>query len=45
MIWLNQKLGILPPDQINKENKMKIENKAYDEIISTLPDSHKIAIW
>ena len=42
------KIGDFTPEQINKENKMKIENKAYDEIISTLPDSIKLQygkIW
>ena len=31
------KIGDYTPNQISKENKIKIENNAYDEIISTLP--------
>ena len=38
------KIGDYTPNQISKENKIKIENNAYDEIISTLPRSHKITI-
>ena len=39
---------IITPEQITKENKIKIENNAYDEIISTLPDALKLQygkIW
>ena len=42
------KIGDYTPNQISKENKIKIENNAYDEIISTLPDSIKLQygkIW
>jgi len=35
------KIGDYTPNQISKENKIKIENNAYDEIINTLPDSIK----
>jgi len=48
MIWLNQKSEIILPIQISKENKITIENNAYDEIIDTLPDSIKLqygTIW
>jgi putative hydrolase of HD superfamily len=42
------KIGDYTPNQISKENKIKIENKAYDEIINTLPDAIKLQyaqIW
>ena len=42
------KIGDYTPNQISKENKIKIENNAYDEIISTLPDVIKLQygkIW
>jgi len=42
------KIGDYTPHQISKENKMTIENNAYDEIIDTLPDSIKLqygTIW
>ena len=42
------KIGDYTPNQISKENKIKIENNAYDEIISTLPDTIKLQygkIW
>ena len=42
------KIGDFTPNQISKENKIKIENNAYDEIISTLPDAIKLQygkIW
>jgi putative hydrolase of HD superfamily len=42
------KIGDYTPNQISKENKIKIENNAYDEIISTLPDAIKLQygkIW
>jgi putative hydrolase of HD superfamily len=42
------KIGDYTPNQISKENKIKIENNAYDEIINTLPDSIKLQygkIW
>ncbi|MGY5146135.1 MAG: HD domain-containing protein [Candidatus Nitrosopumilus sp. metabat.KBP569_Feb_25m_nospike.7] len=35
------KIGDYTPNQISKENKVKIENNAYDEMISTLPESIK----
>jgi putative hydrolase of HD superfamily len=35
------KIGDYTPNQISKENKIKIENKAYDEIINSLPDAIK----
>ena len=35
------KIGDYTPNQISKENKIKIENNAYDEMISTLPESIK----
>jgi putative hydrolase of HD superfamily len=41
-------IGDYTPGQIRKENKIKIENNAYDEIISTLPDIIKLQydkIW
>ena len=41
-------IGDYIPGQIRKENKIKIENNAYDEIISTLPDIIKLPydkIW
>ena len=38
------KIGDYTPNQISKENKVKIENNAYDEMISTLPRIHKITI-
>jgi len=42
------KIGDFTPDQISKENKVKIENNAFDEIIDTLPDTIKLQysqIW
>ena len=42
------KIGDYTPNQISKENKIKIENNAYDEIISTLPEAIKLQygqIW
>jgi len=42
------KIGDYIPNQISKENKIKIENKAYGEIISSLPDTIKLQygqIW
>ena len=42
------KIGDYTPNQISKENKIKIENKAYDEIINALPDVIKLQyaqIW
>ena len=42
------KIGDYTPNQITKENKIKIENNAYDEMISTLPESIKLQyaqIW
>jgi putative hydrolase of HD superfamily len=42
------KIGDYTPNQISKENKIKIENKAYDEIINSLPDTIKLQygqIW
>ena len=42
------KIGDYTPHQISKENKITIENNAYDEIIDTLPDSIKLqygTIW
>jgi putative hydrolase of HD superfamily len=42
------KIGDYTPNQISKENKIKIENNAYDEIISTLPKAIKLQyhkIW
>jgi putative hydrolase of HD superfamily len=42
------KIGDFTPDQISKENKIKIENKAYCEIINSLPDAIKLQygqIW
>jgi len=42
------KIGDYTPNQISKENKIKIENNAYDEIISMLPDAIKLQyskIW
>ena len=41
-------IGDYTPGQIRKENKIKIENNAYDEIINTLPDIIKLQydkIW
>ena len=41
-------IGDYTPGQIRKENKIKIENNAYDEIISTIPDIIKLQydkIW
>ena len=41
-------IGDYTPGQIMRENKIKIENNAYDEIISTLPDIIKLQydkIW
>ena len=42
------KIGDYTPHQISKENKITIENNAYDEIIDTLPDAIKLqygTIW
>ena len=42
------KIGDYTPNQISKENKIKIENNAYDEIISTLSNVIKLQygkIW
>ncbi len=42
------KIGDYTPKQISKENKVKIENNAYDEMISALPESIKLQyaqIW
>lgn len=42
------KIGDYTPNQISKENKIKIENNAYDEIINALPDAIKLQyaqIW
>ena len=42
------KIGDYTPNQISKENKIKIENNAYDEIINSLPDAIKLQygqIW
>jgi len=42
------KIGDFTPYQISKENKVKIENDAFDEIIDTLPDTIKLQyaeIW
>ena len=42
------KIGDYTPNQISKENKIKIENNAYDEIIGTLPNAIKLQygkIW
>ena len=42
------KIGDYTPNQISKENKIKIENNVYDEIISTLPNTIKLQygkIW
>ena len=42
------KIGDYTPNQISKENKIKIENNAYDEIINTLPNLIKLQygkIW
>jgi putative hydrolases of HD superfamily len=42
------KIGDYTPNQISKENKVKIENNAYDEMISVLPESIKLQyaqIW
>ena len=42
------KIGDYTPNQISKENKTKIENNAYDEIINMLPDAIKLQygeIW
>jgi len=42
------KIGDYTPNQISKENKTKIENNAYDEIINMLPDTIKLQygeIW
>ena len=42
------KIGDYTPNQISKENKIKIENNGYNEIISTLPDTVKLQygkIW
>jgi putative hydrolase of HD superfamily len=41
-------IGDYTPGQIMRENKIKIENNAYDEIINTLPDIIKLQydkIW
>ncbi len=40
--------GDIPPDQISKEKKMKLENKAFFEIVENLPDEIKaqyLKIW
>ena len=42
------KIGDYTPNQISKENKIKIENNAYDKIIGMLPDAIKLQydeIW
>ena len=42
------KIGDFTPNQISKENKIKIENNAYDEIINSLPEAIKLQyhkIW
>jgi putative hydrolase of HD superfamily len=42
------KIGDYTPNKISKENKIKIENNAYGEIINTLPESIKLQyhkIW
>ena len=42
------KIGDYTPNQISKENKIKIENNAYNEIINTLPEAIKLQygkIW
>ena len=42
------KIGDYTPNQISKENKIKIENDAYDKIIGTLPEALKLQygeIW
>jgi putative hydrolase of HD superfamily len=42
------KIGDFTPEQITQDKKEQIENKAYDEIISTLPDTIKLQygkIW
>jgi putative hydrolase of HD superfamily len=42
------KIGDFTPEQITQDKKEQIENKAYDEIISTLPDIIKLQygkIW
>ena len=36
------KIGDFTPNQISKENKIKIENNAYNEIINTLPEAIKL---
>jgi putative hydrolase of HD superfamily len=46
--FAESKIGDYTPNQIIKENKITIENNAYDEIIDTLPDSIKLqygTIW
>ena len=45
---VESKIGDYTPNQISKENKIKIENNAYNKIISTLPDTIKLQygkIW
>ena len=42
------KIGDYTPNKISKENKIKIENNAYDKIIGMLPDAIKLQygeIW
>ena len=42
------KIGDFTPEQITQDKKEQIENKAYDEIINTLPDTIKLQygkIW
>jgi putative hydrolase of HD superfamily len=42
------KIGDFTPEQINKENKIQLENNAFDEIVDDLPESIKkqyLEIW
>ena len=42
------KIGDITPEQMTPENKMKIENEAFDKIINQLPDTIKsqyLEIW
>lgn len=42
------RIGDFTPEQINKENKIQLENNAFNEIIGDLPDSIKkqyLEIW
>ena len=42
------KIGDITPEQMTPENKMKIENEAFDEIINQLPEiikSQYLEIW